>query len=293
MKLVLHPTKVRVRNLKKDIETNRQNYIGGSDIGTILGLNEYKSEYTLWSEKVGLTEPENIDDKESVWWGSNTEELIAKRFCMKTGKRVKKSNYAYGLAEYPFIRAHVDRLIIGENAGLECKATDVWKYNYEAGEVPPAHYSQTQFYMAVTGRKNWYLATHRGNGNFHINSIARNDEFIEQMLDAITDFWNHVVSGTPVPVDGSDSTRETIEKQFPDSSAEAETVNLNEQEGTLVALLALKKQEQSLKELKNQYQSEIKLALGEAERGESDQFYVSWKSNSKGSRVFRFLEKPV
>ena len=287
----LHLTRKKVKNVKKDIE-NRMNYIGGSDVGTIMGFNEFKSAYTLWAERTGRIEPENIDDKEPVWWGTNTEDLIAKRFCMKTGKRIKRSNYAYGIEEYPYIRAHVDRLIIGENAGLECKATDNWKFNYENGEIPPAHFAQCQFYMMVTGRKNWYLATHRGNGNFHINSIARDEEFIEQILDACEDFWNHVQTGEPVPIDGTDSTKEALDKQYPDGNPEI-TVNLDAQEDNLIALLALREQEKNLKELKTKYQNEIKEVMGEAEKGETAQFYVSWKNNSKGSRTFRFTEKPL
>ena len=79
----LHPTKERVKNMRKDIE-NRRDYIGGSDIGTVLGLNPYKSKFTLWSEKVGNVEPEDISDKDPVWFGTMTEAINGKRFAMKT-----------------------------------------------------------------------------------------------------------------------------------------------------------------------------------------------------------------
>lgn len=287
----LHLTKEKVKNIKTDIE-NRKDYIGGSDIGTILGFNEFKSPYTLWSEKVGLIEPENIDDKEPVWWGVKTEALIAERFCQKTGKRIKKSNYAYGIKEFPFIRAHIDRMVVKENAGLECKATDAWKYNYEAGEVPPAHYAQCQFYMAVTGKNSWYLATHQGNGKFHINSIERNEEFIEMMLTECTDFWNHVTIGEPPEIDGSSSTSETIRKMFPEEEP-GETVDLEKYDGELVALQELANQKKNIDTIADKYKNTIKEAMGTAEIGETSQFKVTWKTDKRGARIFKFKEKAV
>ena len=34
----------------------RKNYIGGSDAGAVLGMNPYKSAYSLWAEKSGKIE---------------------------------------------------------------------------------------------------------------------------------------------------------------------------------------------------------------------------------------------
>ena len=31
----------------------RHKYIGGSDAGAVIGMNPYKSRYTLWAEKTG------------------------------------------------------------------------------------------------------------------------------------------------------------------------------------------------------------------------------------------------
>lgn len=289
--MTLHTTKEKVKNMQKDIE-NRQNYLGGSDVGAVLGLNSFKSKFTLWSEKVGNVEPEDISDRDSVWFGTQTEAINGKRFSMKTGKKIQRSNYAYGIKEYPFIRTHVDYLVKGESSGLECKFTGMNRFDYENGEVPPAHYAQVQLYMACTGKQNWYLSTIQGN-RYHINSIARDDEFIEQMLKEMEDFWDHVQSGEPVEIDGSTSTSNTIASMFPESNEEVETVNLDEFDGTLVALQELGNQQKNLKELSEKYKNEIKAAMKEAEKGESAQFAVSWKTDKRGGRRFTFKEKEV
>ena len=288
VKAKYHLTKEKVKDLKADIE-NRRDYIGGSDIGVILGLNDFKSPYTLWSEKVGLVEPEDISDRDAVWLGTMTEEINGKRFCMKTGKRIYRSKVAYGIAEFPYLRGHVDFLVRNESAGLECKFSGYNKYKLDEGEIPPSHFSQSQFYMAVTGRKKWYLSTIQGN-TYHVNSIERDDEFIERMLDACQDFWWHVQNGEPVPTDGSDSTTKTLSAMYPES-LEGMSVDISEFETHLDALTELNEQKNSLSELQEKYKNEIKSALGEAERGETENYIVTWKSNVKGARVFKFKRK--
>lgn len=284
-------TKERLTNVRQDIE-NRKEYIGGSDIGTIMGVNPWKSPYTLWAEKTGLITPEDLSDNDAVWFGTMEEAIIAERFTIKTGLKVRKSNYGYGCAEYPFLKGHVDRLASKGKWGLEIKTTSSWnKTKYDEGEIPESHYWQCQFYMFVTGYPLWYLATKRDN-RFYITKVARDEEAIERMLDTCTDFWNHVQSGEPVEIDGSDSTQETLAQMYPEEQ-QGEVVDLEKQEDTLLALLELGTQEKNLKELKTKYQNEIKSVLGEAERGETGQFTVSWKANAKGTRVFRMVEKPL
>lgn len=291
MKLRLKLTKERLKNVKEDIE-NRVDYIGGSDVGVIMGANQWKSPYTLWAEKTGLIKPEDISDVEAVWWGTHEEDLVAQRFTMKTGLKVRKSNYAYGCEDFPFLKGHVDRLASKGKWGLECKTTSSWnKTKYDEGEVPESHYWQCQLYMLLTGYDKWFLATKQDN-RFYITKIERDEEAIVRMIDACKDFWKHVQTGEPVEVDGSDSTQETLAQMYPEEH-QGEVVDLEKEEDTLLALQELASQEKNLKELKTKYQNEIKAVLGEAERGETMQFTVTWKANAKGSRVFRMTEKPV
>lgn len=286
-----HLTKTKVKDVRADIE-NRTDYIGGSDIGTIMGVNQWKSPYTLWAEKTGLVTPEDISDKDAVWFGVMEEDIIAKRFTMKTELKVKKSNYAYGCEEYPYLKGHVDRIASKGKWGLEIKTTSSWnKTKYDEGEIPESHYWQCMFYMFLTGWDTWYLATKRDN-RFYITKITRDEEAVERMLVACEDFWNHVQTGEPVEIDGSDSTQETLAQMYPEED-QGKVVDLEKSEDTLLALLELGTQEKNLKELKTKYQNEIKAVLGEAERGETPQFTVSWKANAKGIRVFRLVEKPV
>lgn len=77
---------------------DRQKGIGGSDVATILGLNKWKAPYQLWLEKTGQIEIEE-SDSEPAYWGNVLEEVVAKEFTERTGKKfedgIKFSNIPY------------------------------------------------------------------------------------------------------------------------------------------------------------------------------------------------------
>ena len=105
----------------------RNKGLGGSDAGIIVGVNPWKSPYQLWLEKTGQVEPEDISEKEAVYWGTQLEDMVAREFTKRTGKKVQRHGMLESVA-YPFLLANVDRLVIGEDAGLECKTTSAFKY---------------------------------------------------------------------------------------------------------------------------------------------------------------------
>ncbi|MFU1875596.1 YqaJ viral recombinase family protein, partial [Enterococcus faecium] len=65
---------------------DRKRGIGGSDVSTILGLNKYKSVYQLWLEKTGQILPIETDS-EPAYWGTVLEDIVAKEFQERTGKK--------------------------------------------------------------------------------------------------------------------------------------------------------------------------------------------------------------
>lgn len=203
-----------------DPSAHRETYIGGSDAGTILGVNPYKSKYTLWAEKTGAIEVPDISNKAAVWWGTMEEDIVAKRFELLENKKVRKSNQTYYLKEYPYICAHVDRLIVGEKAGLECKTmTARNNIDLDGGNVPPQYYAQCQHYMLCTGLPEWYIAIKRDNAELYVLKIERDEDYITAMLKEEISFWESVQKKEPPLIDGSYSTQQTINALYPASDA--------------------------------------------------------------------------
>ena len=97
----------------------RKSGIGGSDAGSVCGQNPYASPMSVFRDKV--SEGVEAEDNESMRQGRDLESYVARRFMEATGLKVRRSNQMYRSQEHPFMIADVDRIVVGENAGLECK----------------------------------------------------------------------------------------------------------------------------------------------------------------------------
>ena len=269
--------KIHLKDTQADIETDRSTYIGCSDIGTIMGVNPWKSAYTLWAEKTGRIIPDDISDKPAVWWGHEEEHLVAKWFMLKTGIKVKRSNYRYYLEEMPYFSGHVDRLLADKSAGLEIKTTSARsKTDYAEGDIPDSHYWQCQGYMCLTGLSEWYIAT-KQDQTVHIGLVRRNDEDIDRMLTAVSNFWQCVQDDIPPRTDGSESTTRTLDTIYTPSVPEKTYLS----ESDDIALTQLANFKERMKHLKGEIsalENEIKEKMGECELAESEGYIVTWKS---------------
>jgi putative phage-type endonuclease len=267
----------------------RRKGIGGSDAAAVLGLNKWKSSYTLWADKTGRL-PEQ-EDNEAMRQGRDLEAYVACRFSGATGKKVRRRNGFIRNPIYPFAHANIDRVIVGESAGLECKTTSVLSVErYKNGEFPEEHYVQCLHYLAVTGFKKWYLAVLVLNQGFMIFEIERNEGEIKALMDAERDFWEkYVLTDKPPPADGSDSTTAAINAVH--KTAITGSIDLSSMAETFVEIAILKKEKSDvLTKIEKHYQ-EIKLAMGENTRAECEAWVANWKPRADGVRVFTIKEK--
>ena len=267
-----------------DPAEDRIHFLGGSDMGTILGINPYKSPYRLWLEKTGRLVPDDISDTIPVMVGHLCEEAVAQLYTHETGNKVEEALVSFMCKEYPFLKGHVDRLCSDlPDRGLECKTTSHHnKYNYLKGEVPPYYYAQCQFYMMMTGRKHWDLSTLRDNNEFFVNPTSYDRNYCAIMLTAAVHFWNYNVLGdNPPPIDGSESTKEAINKLYPHASSK-QTVDLESAESIIDERENAVQQIKSWTKIKNRCDSTLKDMLGDHEAGESGRYYVTYR-NSKGT----------
>ena len=87
------------------------------------------------------------------------EQYVAERFMEATSLKVRRSNYMYRSTAHSFMIADVDRLVIGEDSGLECKTASAYNADkWKDGEIPLHYIMQCYHYMAVTGKRTWYIA---------------------------------------------------------------------------------------------------------------------------------------
>jgi len=204
----------------------RRRGLGGSDAATVVGLNPFSSRLALYADKLGLM-PER-DDNEAMRQGRDLEAYVAERWCEATGKAVQRVNAILMNEEYPFALANIDRKVVGERAGLECKTTSVYnKSDFAAGEIPPMYYTQCMHYLAVTGYDRWYLAVAVLNKAFYTFTIERDEAEIDALMAAERKFWEeHIARKIPPEADGSDASMAVLDnKVFVDDTAMLQDVD--------------------------------------------------------------------
>ena len=221
-------TKISTANMsREDWLAERRNSLGGSDMGAVLGLNRWSSPYSVWAEKTGRLPPK--EDSEAMRQGRDLEEYVASRFTEKSGKQVQRMNYLLRNDDAPYLHANIDRRILGERSGLECKTASALNLKtYAGGEFPDSYYVQCVTYLTVTGWERWYLAVLILGKGFQVYQITTVEDdavpewcessvYVSQAeMDALKSgakrFWEeYVLPDQAPPVDGTEATGDAIE----------------------------------------------------------------------------------
>lgn len=262
---------------------DRQKGIGGSDVGTILGLNKWKSPYQLWLEKTGQVELDN-KETEAIHWGNVLEEVVAKEFQERTGKRVRRRNQVFEHHEYTFLRANIDRDVVGENAILECKTANAFLgKEWEEEEIPQSYLCQVQHYMNVLDRDYAYIAVLIGGQKFIWKKVERDDDLIKVIQERLVSFWqDNVINGQEPQIDGLQATADFIKEQYKDEGTEEITLN-SHFDDLIESRNQLKESEKSIKTQIRQIDNQIKNELGkhDAITGITPNHVISWKAQER------------
>lgn len=263
----------------------RRNSIGGSDAGAILGFNKYESPYSLYCKKVyPETFEEDLSDNEAIHFGNVLEDVVAKEFSERTGKKVRKHNKMMYHEEYDFMSANVDRVVIGEKALLECKTANQYKESeWKDGNVPASYMAQCYHYLAVTGLEKAYIAVLIGGQKFVWTEIERDDEVINEIIESEKEFWfNHVMKQIPPETDDTEATSKALNELWEVTNGNVLTID-EEQNARFKAMISIDKQIKELEKEKRGHQNKLKELLGDNELGQTYNYKATWKPQTRKS----------
>lgn len=192
----------------------RANYIGGSQVSTVLGLNPYETPLQLWLRKRGALPP--VEDSDIMRFGNFFEPILALQFEQTTGLKTRQINKTYCHESHGFLRANIDRQILANpnkgldsTAVLELKTTTSHRISALDGEIEPTWYLQVQHYLGITGYEQAYLQVYeRDTCIFHDPIlIQRDDDLIAENMSKLINWWQiHMIEGKqPPPTNGQDT----------------------------------------------------------------------------------------
>ena len=259
----------------------RRQYIGGSDIAAIMGQSRWKTPYRLWAEKTGKIEVPDLSNNPAVEMGTRLEQFVAGLFAEKTEKQVRRQSKMYTHPKYPYLVAHVDRLITGSDELLECKTCSAYKLEEWENKIPKEYVLQVIWYLGITGRKRGWIACLIGGQKFDYKVIDFDEELFNLMVEKAVKFWDMVQTQTPpviLPEDG-----ETLGEVFSEHSEDMiENNDINERVAYVKELeMHVDEMKKEIEEIKTELKATIKDKMGII----TDTYKLTWK-NQKGAYVY-------
>lgn len=245
----------------------RKGKIGGSQVGTIAGLNKWESAVTAYYKFTGQID-DYIEDNPAMEWGRRLESVVIDKFAdSHPSLEVLRDPGTWINNKRPYQLANPDALIRrdGELGVLEIKTAaykDDWIDEQGTLRVPLYYQTQVQWYLSCLGLEFAYVAVLFSGREYLEFEIAANP--FQQTLDIqlVENFLHHCETKTQPDWDGSNSTYETMRKLHPEiSPREIELGGLGFD--YLDALTESENATQRLTELKSRVLSE----MGDAKTG--------------------------
>lgn len=268
-----------------DVTTNRHTYIGGSDISAIMGMNRWKTPLKLWAEKTLKLPAPDLSDNEAVELGKDLEEFVAQKFASKTGKQVRRAPKMYSHPDFPFMVAHVDRLVTGADELLECKTCSIFKKDeWVDDEIPQEYILQVMWYLGITGRKIGHIAVLIGGQSFKYKQIEFDQDLFDTMVNAANEFWAHVQNDTPpaIMADDDDTLKElyaahseVMIELFP--TDDRTTAACEEFESNVAHLQELKTHKKSIEDEIKEKETAIKNIIKDNLGIKTPKYKITWK----------------
>ncbi len=267
--------------------------IGGSDVGSICGVNPWSSALQVYFNKTGQFQEEREPDeasKERMHWGHVLEPVVASEFeARNEGLHCVELNCSLRSVFHEYLLANIDRLVVDDTgiiAGiLECKTAGAQMASeWENGDIPLSYYYQVQHYMYVTGiKRGWICCLAGGNKFYQYDIYFDEDLYTNHILPILDDFWNnHVLKLQEPAVQSADN--DLFNSLFPVEKLEEEPITFDVDFDAIGReYLEIKQRQKEDKKRLEELQAQIKQHLSNHVRGYSPLHEFVWSPRTRTS----------
>ena len=222
----------------QDFTHNRVNFLGGSDIGAIIGVSKYRSALDVWFEKTG----KHVDAKDSLAlrFGSFAEDFIASEYARHIALPVVAHANPIIHGNYSYLAGHIDRFVLPDSSTalfddsgilqasklLECKTASGFTQREwgEAGtdEIPLQYLTQCLWYLELTQLPSIDLAVLIGGSDFRIYTVEADRPLQQLLVEKAVHFWSeYVVKDCPPPPESESDCQALFARSIPSKAIEA------------------------------------------------------------------------
>jgi putative phage-type endonuclease len=276
--------------LTKEQKELRRKSIGGSDIGTIVGVNPHKSAFRLYLEKIGEDPDEDQQETDAQMFGNIFEEPVAEVYAAKHQVQIHSFTETLVHPEYNFITANPDRISLDLERLLEIKTTGIgginlWRDPDNPGSlrVPQHVILQVNHYLGLLGdikEADVVLLNFAESYNFeryYEFPVEFDEELFELSIKLAKNFWiNHVQAKKHPEAEDADEVSDYLNYIY--QTANQEIISAGKEESDAAARLAhAQSQEKHWKEQKIIEGNILKAKIGDKSGISGDNWIYTWK----------------
>ena len=190
--------------------TLRGTGIGGSEVGTILGLNPWESPFTLWAKKTARIDAQ-IPTNEAMEWGNRLEPVVLDKFTENHPEfEVLRDVGTWHHKDRPWHIANPDAVYReGDTFGIiEVKTAqyeDAW-----ADGVPRHYEAQVQHYLDAFGFSTAFVVVLFHGNRYREYEVLADPNAQAVALEKVTAFREYVANDIKPEFDGALSTYQTV-----------------------------------------------------------------------------------
>lgn len=189
--------------------------IGGSEVGALIGVNEYETTWSIWRKKTS-TEPDAELTGAPIEWGHRLEEVVAAKTAEEIGLVSRFGGGLWAMNDKPHVRVTPDRLATQPRSWkaigvIECKTAgdgEHWQSgtihpkSHGTGAAPLSYQAQLQWQLGILGLPIGWLGCYVSNmaRDFFTVEVHFDAEWFAEMVHAADTFWTENVQGNVIPM---------------------------------------------------------------------------------------------
>jgi putative phage-type endonuclease len=278
----------------------RQEGIGGSEVGALVGISEYETSWSVYNTK--KRGGKDLSALAAVEWGHRLENVVAEKVAEEVGLVSRFGGGLWANREKPFLRVTPDRFATKPRAWtaqalIECKTAgddEHWESGiirpngYGTGSAPLSYQAQAQWQMGIIGLPVCYLGClvlGRERQFFTVEIHFDKDWFAELAAEAER-FWFENILGDEPPMHDlrHPKTEELLKLLQPKVVKPSVDLPADTEDwlaGYLKAKEAVKEAEAELDSIKNY----LRMMTGDAGAG-----YLPWPGKKDGLKITSYPE---
>jgi putative phage-type endonuclease len=194
---------------------DRSGFIGGSDIGAIMGLSKYQTPLQVYLEKIGQAPPLDPEKEKFFRRRKRLEPIVLDSFEEERGFKIVARNQRYVDPTHPFFGCEIDaEYEDGERINIEAKTSNPFVAKKQWGaegsdDIGLSYAAQAMWGLGITGRQRCTFAVLIGDEDLQTFEIVRDEITIAAMRQRALRFWheNVIAQVPPEPINMDDIKR--------------------------------------------------------------------------------------